>query len=104
MEFENGVSGGMNMTRKRLIILLFLWVAFLGCKTLSLSPEAPRMTKDELKAVLGHPDFLIIDVRYGRDWTDSDLKIRGAVREDPEAFDSWANKYPKNKTLVFYCA
>jgi rhodanese-related sulfurtransferase len=48
--------------------------------------------------------LIIIDVRYGKDWTDSDLKIRGAVREDPEAFDSWANKYPKDKTLLFYCA
>jgi len=38
------------------------------------------------------------------DWTGSDLKIRGAVREDPLAVDSWANKYPKDKTLVFYCA
>ena len=66
--------------------------------------SAPRMTKDDLKAMLGNPDLVIIDVRYGKDWTDSDLKIRGAVREDPEAFNSWANKYPKNKTLVFYCA
>ena len=66
--------------------------------------DAPRMTKEELKAVLGNPDLFIIDVRYGKDWTDSDLKIRGAVREDPEAFKSWASKYPKDKTLVFYCA
>ena len=68
------------------------------------SPEAPRMTKDELKAMLGSPDLIIIDVRYGKDWTESDVKIKGAVREDPEAFDSWAKKYPKDKTLVFYCA
>ena len=66
--------------------------------------DAPRMTKEELKAMLGNPNLIIIDVRYGKDWTDSDLKIRGAVREDPEAFDSWANKYPKDKTLLFYCA
>ena len=66
--------------------------------------SAPRMTKDDLKEMLSNPDLVIIDVRYGKDWTDSDLKIRGAVREDPEAFNSWANKYPKNKTLVFYCA
>ena len=66
--------------------------------------SAPRMTKDDLKAMLSNPDLVIIDVRYGKDWTDSDLKIRGAVREDPEAFNSWANKYPKSKTLVFYCA
>ena len=66
--------------------------------------DAPRMPKDDLKAMLGSPDLIVIDVRYGRDWTDSDLKIKGAVREDPQAFDSWANKHPKDKILVFYCA
>jgi len=66
--------------------------------------DAPRMTKEELKAMLGNPNLIIIDVRYGKDWTDSDLKIRGAVREDWKCFDSWANKYPKDKTLLFYCA
>ena len=65
--------------------------------------SAPRMTKDDLKEMLSNPDLVIIDVRYGKDWTDSDLKIRGAVQRS-EAFNSWANKYPKNKTLVFYCA
>ena len=66
--------------------------------------EAPRMPKDELKAMLGSPDLIIIDVRYGKDWTDSDSKIKGAVREDPKLFESWANKYPKDKTIVLYCA
>ena len=92
------------MTRERLIILLFLWVAFLGCKTLSLSPEAPRMTKEELKGILGHADLVIIDVRFGKAWTDSDIKIKGAVREDPGNVGSWANHYGKDKTLVLYCS
>jgi hypothetical protein len=26
------------------------------------------------------------------------------VREDPQAVDSWAGKYTKEKTLVLYCA
>jgi len=29
---------------------------------------------------------------------------RGAVREDPEAIESWAGKYAKEKTLILYCA
>jgi rhodanese-related sulfurtransferase len=62
------------------------------------------MTKEELKVKLDNPDLIVIDVRLGKDWTNSDLKIKGAVRENPEAVDSWANKYPKDKTLVFYCA
>jgi rhodanese-related sulfurtransferase len=62
------------------------------------------MTKEELKGLLSDPDLIIVDVRLGRDWTGSDLKIKGAVREDPENIESWANKYSKDKTIVLYCA
>lgn len=62
------------------------------------------MTKEELKAMLGKPDLIIIDVRTGSDWLGSDLKIKGAIREDPEDVGSWAKKYSKDKTLVLYCA
>ena len=91
--------------KKKLFIATLIIFFMVGILTsFAKSPEAPRMTKDELKAMLGSPDLIIIDVRYGKDWTESDVKIKGAVREDPEAFDSWAKKYPKDKTLVFYCA
>jgi len=91
---------------KKRLFLAMLLILFMveGCTMFVKSVDAPRMTKDELKAIMGNPDLLIIDVRYGKDWTESDLKIRGAIREDPEALDSWASKYPKDKTLVFYCA
>ena len=65
--------------------------------------DVPRMTKDELKAMLGNPDLVIIDVRLERDWNKSDSKIKGAVREEPIHIESWANKYPKDKILVLYC-
>jgi len=94
----------MNMQRKRLIILSFFLMAFLGCKTLSLSAEAPRITKEELKGMLGNADLVIIDVRLGKAWTESDIKIKGAVREDPENVGSWANHYGKDKTLILYCS
>ena len=67
------------------------------------SAEAPRMPTDELKAMLGSPDLVIVDVRYGKDWTDSDVKIKGAVREDPHQLDSWTKKYPQDKTTILYC-
>ena len=92
------------MKRRLLIGTLIILFMVGGCTTLAKSTDAPRMAKEELKAMLGNPNLIIIDVRYGMDWTGSDLKIKGAVREDPVAVDSWANKYPKDKTLVFYCA
>ncbi len=90
---------------KRLFIVASIIFFMVGMLTaFAKSAEAPRMSIDSLKAMMGNPDLVIIDVRYGKDWTGSDSKIKGAVREDPEAVDSWANKYPKDKTLVLYCA
>lgn len=93
------------MLRKWLpLLLVFLAV---GCSEMGKEPakdDAPRMGKEELKALLGTPDLIIIDVRYGKDWSGSDGKIVGAVREDPHEFDKWQAKYPKGKTLVLYCA
>jgi len=63
----------------------------------------PRiLTKEELKELLGKPDVAIVDVRASGDWDNSDLKIQGAVREDPRKVGVWIEKYPKDKTLVFY--
>jgi hypothetical protein len=91
--------------KKRLLIATLLIFSMAGVFTASAkSAEAPRMTKDKLKGMLGSPDLVIVDVRTESGWTESDLKIKGAVREDPGAVESWAIKYPKDKTLVFYCA
>jgi hypothetical protein len=65
----------------------------------------PRMTAKELKGMLGNPALVILDVRVGPEWEESDLKIQGAIREDPQKDPkSWAEKYSKDKTLVLYCS
>ncbi len=84
--------------------MMLILMAFGACSTVAPFGSVPRITKEELKAMLGKPDVIIVDVRADKDWTDSDLKIKGAVRESPQAIESWASKYPKDKTLVFYCA
>ena len=66
--------------------------------------EAPRITKDELKRMLDDPGVVVIDVRAYTDWLLSSEKIRGAVREDYRDFDDWSAKYPRDKTVVLYCA
>jgi len=66
--------------------------------------DAARMTKEELRPLLGNPDVIVIDVRAKPDWEGDTLMIKGAVREDPLKVESWMEKYPKEKTLVFYCA
>ncbi len=77
-----------------------------GClQNLKPEPGVPRISKEELRGLLGRQDALIIDVRQPEDWNKSQQKIVGAVREDPEKdIRSWATRYPKDKTIVFYCA
>ncbi len=65
-------------------------------------PDVPRMTKEELKELLGKPGLVLLDVRIEEEWTTSQQKLPGAVHENPLGVDSWANKYPKNATVVLY--
>ena len=66
--------------------------------------DVPKMTIDTLKEKLDDPEIVIIDSRAGTDWKSSEFKIKGAVRAAPSDFSSWASKFPKDKTLVLYCA
>ena len=83
-------------------ILIFAIMAILG--GISAANDVPRITKEELKPMLGNPDMILVDVRTASSWDESDSKIQGAVREDPKKVSSWADKYPKDKTFVFYCS
>lgn len=78
-----------------------LWVLFAASAQ---AQEVPRITSAELAAKLGSADLLLLDVRAEADWKASDKKIQGALREDPRSVDNWASKYPKDKTVVLYCA
>jgi rhodanese-related sulfurtransferase len=64
--------------------------------------DVPRITAEELKGILGNPDVVVLDVRYSQNWQDSDLKIKSAIRGNPDNFSSWFDQFPKDKTLVLY--
>jgi hypothetical protein len=67
--------------------------------------KVPRMTKEQLKEMLGKPETVILDVRATGDWDKAQMKIKGAVRADPnKATETWAEKYGKDKTIILYCA
>lgn len=72
--------------------------------SMAVAQEVPKITKEEVKGMLDNAEVIILDVRLGRDWEDSKLKIKGAIREDPRKVSSWIDKYAKDKSLVFYCA
>jgi rhodanese-related sulfurtransferase len=92
----------------RKVILLLAIASVFAMAAMAVSPsraqDPKRIGVEELKSMLGSPGLVVIDVRADGDWKSSTLKIKGAVREDPEKVDTWMSKYPKDKTLVFYCA
>jgi len=68
----------------------------------AMSQEIPRISIEDLQEMLGRPDVVIVDVRTDSDWKESPVKVKGAVREEPDKVDSWIEKYPKDKILVLY--
>ncbi len=93
--------------RKRFLIVLFglLLVGLVGCtQKFAAEDRTPRVTKEELRAMMDRPDVIIIDVRKPSVWRTGNLKIKGSVQENPNQDPrTWAGKYPTNKILVFYC-
>lgn len=100
----------MKPLKIRALILPIITFSLLGglaqtALAMGKGPEAPRITKEELLPMMGNPDVGILDVREGGSWKGSQWKIKGAVREDPaKEVKTWAEKYPKDKTLVLYCS
>lgn len=76
-----------------MLISIFLFVGLFAA--FAWSAYVPMMTKDELRAMLGNPDLVILDVRLGSDYFASDIKIKSALRPEygtkkivpPEYFD-----------------
>lgn len=92
--------------KKRLVKILIaaLNVVMVSMVALvAMAADVSRMTKEDLKAKLGTAVH-IVDVRVGRDWKASEVKIKDAVRGDPQDVESWSKKLPKDKILVLYCA
>ena len=93
----------MKQRRRMIAVMTSLALSWI-LSTIVLADDVPRMTREELKGMLGNPNVVIIDVRANVDWLGSNLKIKGAVREDARKVNSWMEKYSKDKTLVFYCS
>ena len=89
--------------RRFLATALALGVGLLLSFPAMAAKDVPLISKEELKGDLGKSGLIIIDVRSPEDWTKSDKKIKGAVRENPEASDDWSKKYDKNEDIVLYC-
>ena len=89
---------------KRMVSTIVLLVLVAFASGIARADDSHAMTKEQLLPLLGKPDVIIIDVRTNYDWSTSKVKIKGAVREEGMKFGAWMNKYPKDKTIVLYCA
>jgi len=88
---------------KYVLPFVLLFIVFLAW-TAEKTDDTRLITAAQLLPMLGKPDLIIIDVRTSYEWDKSKVKIKGAVREEGMKFGSWMNKYPKDKTIVLYCA
>ncbi len=85
-------------------LVLGLIVAVLMISGTVSGDEIKLLDKDELKAMLGNPDLVVLDVRAGKDWSSSEFKIKDAVRLINDTTEAVMKDISKDKTLVFYCA
>ncbi|HAK88531.1 MAG: hypothetical protein A2077_01795 [Nitrospirae bacterium GWC2_46_6] len=69
--------------------------------------EVPRITTDELKAMMDRGEALtILDVRQPGAYATGNKKIKGAVYLDPNndaAIKEFAKGLDKNGTIIAYC-
>ncbi len=95
----------MHLRRKATVWLL---VAVMSTTTFAAAAraaeEARRITREEVRPLIGDPGVIILDARTSWAWEGSDRKIKGAVRVDPANVDSWAGSLPKGKMIVVYCS
>lgn len=90
----------LSNTLKTLILALFVF----GLSSQTFAANVGKMTKEELKNIMDKDNVTILDVRKGRDWSSSEFKIKGAVRVDLKNIVTDAKQFPKDQTLVLYCA
>ena len=93
-----------NMKTVMKMVLIIALGLSIGCvsATTATSKDIPLVTKKGLKSMMGNPDVIILDVRHEQQWKASELKISGAIHENPKKVESWAKNYSKDKTLIFY--
>jgi hypothetical protein len=85
------------------LVAVLLLIALAGYSAPPSSVEqVPRLTKEAVKEMLGKPDVVIVDIRYIKQYEESDKKLPGAVFVQPENFDEFVKNHPKDKTYVLY--
>ncbi len=70
----------------------------------SAADNVPRITVQELKAKIDKgEDVVIVDVRAGREYEDSKIRIKGAIRIPIVQLEARSNELPRDKEIITYC-
>jgi hypothetical protein len=64
--------------------------------------SAAKVTKEQVKELVGKEGFFLLDVRPNEQWRATPVKLPGAVHEDPEDVAAWAPRYRKDAKIVTY--
>ena len=68
----------------------------------SSSGDIPFISIAELKAKLGEPSVVVLDVRIPKHIAASRFKVKGAIWVNPNEIDQWVHSFPKDSTYVLY--
>lgn len=66
--------------------------------------ELPRITIDKVKKMMdkGEP-IMIIDTRNSHDWSESSVKLPGAVRIHVSELEQHLDELPRDHLIITYC-
>ena len=85
-----------------LLALAVILIGTAAAPAAAATAEAPRITKEEARALLDAPNVVFVDARTESAWSKSDRKIKGAVRIDKWDLQMWASSYPDDTTFIIY--
>jgi rhodanese-related sulfurtransferase len=88
----------------RLILLCLGCLLALSSAAWSAASDTPRISKEKLKTMLNDPRLIIIDTRVKQQWDKSEYKLPKALHQNPWEADEWAKDFPRDRTVVSYCA
>jgi len=95
--------------KKRLYLILILAGACLFVGSFLFMPSVgiaadDRISIKELKAKMDRgEDIVILDVRTSGAYLGSKIKIKGAVRIDPDSIERKYQVLPRDKEIITYC-
>lgn len=84
------------------LLAVVVWVVAAAAPASAATADAPRITKEEAKALLGAPNVVFVDARIPAVWNKSNQKIPGAVRADKWDLESWAASHDRDTTFIAY--